>query len=102
MKVRFNISALILLSISFLLITGCTALQTEESKAENEHRIENKTRELVIYSEDGHRIERCIGAVVMGVCHGEPSPGDEIRNRTGTNSRCYGNVIGSRCIGPEF
>jgi hypothetical protein len=47
-------------------------------------------------------IEDCIGAAVNGVCQGRPSPGDEIRNRTGQDPRCHGRVLNGRCIGPEF
>ena len=44
----------------------------------------------------------CIGAVVAGVCHGSPKPGEQIRMRTGQTPKCYGTMIGGQCTGPQF
>ena len=44
-----------------------------------------------VYSQD-----ECIGAVVMGQCHGSILP------KAGYHQTCYGSMLNGQCIGPQF
>lgn len=72
-------------------LVGCATTGTRTAAQEDAGPVHN-----------GYRIQNCIGAVVNGVCHGTPSPADQIRNRTGQNKRCHGTVLNGQCIGAEF
>ena len=105
--------ALILIS---LLVSGC-ALYYEREYDEGSEYLRSSAdepsavaaprpqRRAAVNTENGQYVipaSECIGAVVNGVCHGTPTPGESIRMQTGQTPKCYGTMIGGSCTGPMF